>query len=169
MKKILFAILMGAATVSFVACSNGAYDANPSTNNSGSGNPLLTGGNNGGNGGVSILTSGSWKITAYTLTSGAGTTDLLALIDACERDDIFTFKTDNTIIRDEGASKCSASDPQTKNDGTWSINGSKFTGSGSAGSQTWDIKKLDNTTFEISATNILNGQTATATQTYTRP
>lgn len=41
-------------------------------------------------------------------------------MEACEKDNIFTFKTDNTIVYDEGATKCDAGDDQTNN-GTWSF------------------------------------------------
>ena len=35
------------------------------------------------------------------------------LITACEKDDIYTFKSDSTGIIDEGVTKCDAADPQT--------------------------------------------------------
>lgn len=165
MKKLLFAGLVCFASVGFVACSNGDYDADPNANNSNVTNPL----NNGGNTNTSTLTAGSWKIAEYTLTTSAGTEDLLALVDSCEKDDIFTFQADKTILRDEGATKCSPDDPQTKTDGTWDITSNKFTGSGDDGSQTWDIITLDNSTFKLSATKTLSGESATATKVYSRP
>ncbi len=167
MKKIIFAGLVGFASISFFACSNGDYDANPNTNNSNVGNPLLN--NGGGNNNTTALTTGTWKITEYTLTTSSGSSDLLGLVDDCEKDDLYTFQTDKTILRDEGATKCSPDNPQTKTDGTWDINGDKFTGTNDEGSQTWDIVTLDNSTFKITATKTLNGENATATQVYSRP
>jgi hypothetical protein len=43
------------------------------------------------------------------------------LIRACEKDDIYTFKSDSTGVIDEGAAKCNSSDPQTV-PFKWSIN-----------------------------------------------
>lgn len=163
MKNILIAGF-AALSMGFAACNNGAYDANPSTNNSGTSNPLNNG--SGGSSNSALLTSGKWKGVAYTLTTSSGTTDMFAIVPDCEKNDIFTFNADNTITRDEGATKCSDSDPQSKNDGTWSINGTKFSSTGDGNSLTWDILTLDNSTFKISVT-LSNG--STATQTYGRP
>lgn len=164
MKKILLAGLATAFSLSFSACNNGNYDANPNVNNSNVLNPL-----NNSNAGILYLTSGTWKIDSYVMVNGTDTTDLLALVSDCEKDDIFTFNADNTITKDEGATKCSTSDPQTSSDGTWSINGNNYTGTGSNGSLTWNIVILDNYTFEISADQTINGVVYTAIETYKRP
>lgn len=71
MKKILLAGLVCFASVGFVACSNGDYDANPNTNNGNVTNPLNNngGGNNGGgnNGGNSSFNwSGTDPLSAKT-------------------------------------------------------------------------------------------------------
>ncbi|HTN45397.1 MAG TPA: lipocalin family protein [Flavipsychrobacter sp.] len=163
MKNILIAGFAAALSMGFAACNNGAYDANPSTNNSGTSNPLNNG--SGGSNNSALLTSGKWKISEMTLTTSSGTTDMLALVQDCEKDDIFTFNTDNTATRDEGATKCSPGDAQTRSEGTWSINGAKFSATNGANSFTWDIITLDNSTFKISST--ING--STSSQTYVRP
>ena len=68
-----------------------------------------------------ILTAGTgqWKMSAYTLTppydlDGDGTpdTDAYATFDPCEKDNYFVFKKDGVLETNEGASKCSPSDPQ---------------------------------------------------------
>lgn len=43
------------------------------------------------------------------------------LFDACYLDNCINFKSDGTFIIDEGASKCKPTDPQTNNQGTWSL------------------------------------------------
>lgn len=68
-----------------------------------------------------LLTSGQWRMTAYTLTppmdlngDSAVDSDGLAAMDACERDDLFIFQKGGTLTLDEGPTKCNPSDPQTE-------------------------------------------------------
>ena len=67
-----------------------------------------------------LLTNGGWHVTAYTVNpaidfDGDGTeeTDVYAVMDQCIKDDHTTFFTGGTAELDEGATKCSFSDPQT--------------------------------------------------------
>lgn len=69
------------------------------------------------------LTGKNFKITAMTVNPGInvmGTTitDLYAQMDACTKDNIFNFKTNNTYTEDEGPTKCDPADPQTLS-GAW--------------------------------------------------
>lgn len=63
-----------------------------------------------------LLTQSSWKYQIAGLDSDFnGTVDLEDPdLKDCDKDDITTFKTDNTGIFDEGATKCDPDDPQTK-------------------------------------------------------
>ncbi len=68
----------------------------------------------------------NWRVVALTVNPGItiGTvtvTDYLAQIPSCSKDDFSTFNTNGTYTDDEGASKCSPSDPQTTS-GTWKFN-----------------------------------------------
>lgn len=67
-----------------------------------------------------LLTAGAWKIKANYGIVGSTKTDLMLTMEACEKDNTFTFKTDNTVVYDEGATKCDDDDAQTDN-GTWSF------------------------------------------------
>ncbi len=73
------------------------------------------------------LTAGNWKVTGMTINPGIEVlgvvlTDIYALgIEDCTKDDLITFNTDGTLTEDEGASKCNPDDPQTTNDGTWTL------------------------------------------------
>ena len=67
-----------------------------------------------------LLTNGSWHVTAYTVDpaidfDGDGTeeTNVYAVMDECITDDRTTFFANGTGELDEGATKCSANDPQT--------------------------------------------------------
>lgn len=73
------------------------------------------------------LTAGNWLTTAITITPGVDIgngvllTDLFSTLDACEKDDLLIFNSDGTVTADEGVLKCDPNDPQSVNDGTWSI------------------------------------------------
>jgi hypothetical protein len=75
-----------------------------------------------------LLTSGQWRLTAYTLSppvdfdgDGSPDSDALALFEPYNRDDLFRFKADGTLEIDEGPTKALASDPQIKNTTTWAF------------------------------------------------
>ncbi|MFT3705462.1 MAG: DUF5004 domain-containing protein [Agriterribacter sp.] len=67
-----------------------------------------------------LLTAAAWKIKANYSIVGSTRTDLMPTMEACEKDNTYTFKTDNTVIFDEGATKCDDDDDQTDT-GTWSL------------------------------------------------
>jgi len=71
----------------------------------------------------SELILGTWNITAATIDPPSFTTgsDLYATYDDCDKDDLLTFESGDVVKRDEGATKCSASDPQTIS-GTYAFN-----------------------------------------------
>ena len=74
-----------------------------------------------------LLTAKSWRISAETSSTaitGSPTPivqDEYANMKACERDDFTKFNTDKSATFDEGATKCSTTDPQTQT-GSWSLN-----------------------------------------------
>lgn len=76
-----------------------------------------------------LLTAKSWRISAQSssysspsINNGAAiTTDEYAAMASCERDNLFKFSANQTLVFDEGATKCDSSDPQTQN-GTWYFN-----------------------------------------------
>lgn len=69
-----------------------------------------------------LLTQSSWKQTnSETLIGGSWVSDW-STVDACDKDDLTTFKTDKTYQLTEGASKCDPTDPDLIDTGTWSFN-----------------------------------------------
>ncbi|MGB0391683.1 MAG: lipocalin family protein [Salibacteraceae bacterium] len=83
---------------------------------------------NGGSDGTSVskaglLTSSGWVTTSIeaTFPDPIGTMDVFATFDDCEKDDIMIFKSDKSIVADEGATKCDPNDPQTESAGTWEL------------------------------------------------
>ena len=65
---------------------------------------------------VTLITQTTWRYdTSGVDLNKDGIVDVGndTLITPCEKDDIYTFKSDSTGIIDEGATKCNAADPQT--------------------------------------------------------
>lgn len=58
-----------------------------------------------------ILTTGSWRLTAYTANTMTGTTDVYASYRDCEKDNVYHFNKNGTLDIDEGAATCSVYDP----------------------------------------------------------
>ena len=125
--------------------------------------------------GAGILTSGSWRITSsisaleWPAPVGTQSSDLFALLDACEQDNLYIFSSNGTATADEGPTKCNASDPQTKAAGSWSLsnNDKSFSMSGSGFSIPADVLTLNNSTFTIQYVTNINGIKATTTTSYT--
>jgi len=74
--------------------------------------------NGGGNDGAreQALTTGSWKLSAYTTDydkDGTYEENTFAILADCEKDNIYTFQAGSNLIKDEGLTKCISSNPQT--------------------------------------------------------
>lgn len=119
----------------------------------------------------SELMLGSWGLTAQTISpgfdfgNGIVVTDVFAILEACDKDDITIFKTNSEGEFNEGPSKC---DPQydqvtpfiwtlRSNNTILSIDGEDF-----------NIIQLDNTTLKITYTLVDSGVTYTQTITFTK-
>jgi hypothetical protein len=110
----------------------------------------------------------NWLLIADSTVSSAGTVENnYDLLPGCEKDDLVQFKSNKTLVMDEGATKCNASDPQTMTIGTWALNESSkvltFT----------SVEKIDFKIHTLNATNLVlisvetvNGVTFTETATF---
>ena len=126
------------------------------------------------------LLIGNWGITADTwspaydlLGNGQKITDAYALMEACEKDNIFIFKASNVGELNEGNTKCDPADPQSvpfsyllKTNNT-QLNIS-ITDQGITIGLDFDIVQLDATTLKLKTTTVENGVTYTNTQTFVR-
>ena len=63
-----------------------------------------------------LITQSTWKFSTATV----GGADASGYLQACQKDNIYTFIAAGTGTADEGASKCNGSDPQT-NPFTWNF------------------------------------------------
>ena len=115
------------------------------------------------------LTDGQWKVTASTgtfdLIGTQQTVDIYALLDACEKDNLAQFKSDGTLVADEGATKCDPSDPQQEN-GTWQFNTdeTRLVVAGADYSFDAEILELTNSKLRVKYVTNFNG-TSTTTET----
>lgn len=71
-----------------------------------------------------LLTQSPWIISSTEEKNATGSwivNSSWTSAPACEKDDITIFRTDNTYETNEGATKCSPSDPQVYETGKWSF------------------------------------------------
>ncbi len=69
-----------------------------------------------------IISAPTSSFSSSSINNGAVVvTDEYASSAACERDNFLKFSTNKTLVADEGATKCSTTDPQTQS-GTWDFN-----------------------------------------------
>ncbi len=104
-----------------------------------------------------LLTQKEWFVSKYEEKTNTGSwVDDFPTWDACSKDDKYIFKTNNTLEINEGATKCSPTDPQIIETIAWAFtdNETKITINGSA-----LIELLDENTFIISTTETFNGIT----------
>lgn len=118
----------------------------------------------------------NWKLTAYTSNPGydmgsGPMTNLIGYIPPCELNDITVYTTSNTYTIDEGATKCSAGNPQTKESGTWAFNSGEttLTRTPSVGvAKEYPIVTLNETTLSLTESLTTGGTTYVFTKTYTK-
>ena len=106
MKKITLLLLL-ATLIGFGACKKDNNTATPKSKKD-------------------LLTARVWKQTARTITpaievDGKLENDLFAHDDDCDKDDLYRYKSDNSFSFEEGAIKCSPTDPDIYDTGTWTF------------------------------------------------
>jgi hypothetical protein len=114
------------------------------------------------------LLARSWKQTDLlaALPGGTPTSVFNTVLTACQRDNIWTFKSDGTYIVSEGASKCNAGDPDTATSGTWQLieNDTKIIIDDIKElPQTLTISELTSSSLKITGTQIIQGNTVNGT------
>ena len=63
---------------------------------------------------IDILTTGTWRLTAYKFYTVTGDYDAYSSYPDCRKDDYYRFNTDGTEEINEGPSKCNSTDPQSQ-------------------------------------------------------
>ncbi|MFM9028652.1 MAG: lipocalin family protein [Bacteroidota bacterium] len=113
-----------------------------------------------------LLTAHSWKLTGLTVNG----TDQFASVDACEKDNLYTFQSNGTGTLDEGASKCDPADPQTTNL-TWAFasNETILTLNDGSGALDLTLATLTSDQLRLSITDTSLGIPLTVVQTFGKP
>ncbi|MGG9962448.1 lipocalin family protein [Ferruginibacter sp. SUN106] len=87
--------------------------------------------------------SGAYKLTAlqYKRDAAAPVVNYLDFMDACEKDDIVTLKSNGTYHYNDAGTVCT---PNGSNDGTWSVNGNTINSDGTVNGtiSSYDCKTL---------------------------
>jgi hypothetical protein len=173
MKKVLFAACC--ATLLFTACKKENND--PDNNGNNNGNNNNNNNNNNNSVGFTTLTTGVWKMVSSTSVIeypdpiGPQDVDLFTTMQNCTKDNLYTFKTDQTMLLDEGATKCNASDPQQKNVGNWQLtnNDTKLSMTDATGMNiVADVLTLSNSALKVKYVTNYAGVTSTTTTAYTK-
>jgi hypothetical protein len=112
-----------------------------------------------------LLTTPKWKISTGTVSLGTTSLPINVVLGTCYNDDTFKFNTDKTVVDDAGATKCDATDPQTRT-GSWSFANSdqtqmQLTVPGTPLNGTFDIKELTSNSLRLTGT--LSGATVDVT------
>jgi Lipocalin-like domain len=117
------------------------------------------------------LLSRDWQQTDLiaSIAGSAPTSVFTTVMDACVRDNIWQFKADGTYSVSEGASKCNAADPDIATTGTWQLidNDSKLViDDVNELPQTFTITELTSASLKITGTEIIQGNSVTATAVF---
>jgi hypothetical protein len=106
MKKYVFALL----SIGFIIWGCNKDDDDDNNDNSGDKEK------------IQLITSATWKYdTAAIADNNGNPVSALpsGIINACDKDNTITFKSDSTGVLNEGTTKCNSNDPQTTNFKWW--------------------------------------------------
>jgi hypothetical protein len=102
--------------------------------------------------------AGNYKITSITV---AGQDIFTQSVPVCEQDDIYNIKADNTYDVEDAGMPCN---PTSATTGVWTLSGKQM----ALGPQLFTIVSLTTKVLEVTTTEVVSGQSVTATITFTR-
>lgn len=115
-----------------------------------------------------LLTASKWVVQSITVNPaidfGFGpTTDLWSTAPGCSRDNFFTYQVTGDRVMDEGATKCTSTNPQTKTT-KWKFldNETRI----ADGGDTATVVTLSSTQFVFTTKSVFQGVNYTYTTTY---
>lgn len=119
---------------------------------------------------VDVLTAKPWLVDNVALSTSGIPIPSGQIVTACQTDNTYKFNTDNTLLVDEGAAKCNASDPQIAH-GTWAFANSDQTKitikmPNTVFNGDFDIKSLSPSSMHLNTTQPLNGISLTIDATF---
>ena len=103
---------------------------------------------------TTYLTQSTWKVQSVGVDvnkDGTSDADASGYLQACQLDNVYTFKSDGNGTIDEGATKCNSTDPQTSSF-TWTLKNNDTILSGNFGLTNGDatIITMDDNNFVFS-------------------
>ncbi|GAB2527831.1 lipocalin-like domain-containing protein [Rufibacter soli] len=104
-----------------------------------------------------LLTSKSWKLTAFTATQGSVSYDIYGDLEPCDQDDLWKFADNGTYELNEGASKCDPSSNQVYETGTWTLDNGTLTLTSSGSSDTYKLVEISSNTLKLTIDQVLSG------------
>ncbi|MBD2767198.1 hypothetical protein IC235_04750 [Hymenobacter sp. BT664] len=114
-----------------------------------------------------LLTTKNWRVSAVSFVAGTTTTDVYALLPACEKDDFVKFNTNKSLLFDKGPLRCDPSSPQTTT-GSWdlTVNDTKLTTreSPTASGKLFDVVDISESTLTLSRPTTFRGVAGTETR-----
>ena len=116
-----------------------------------------------------LISAKSWKLTAVTVKkNNDAPVDEFLDYDACEKDDLYTYRANNTYEANEGATKCNPSANQIRATGTWAFTTNETKLSTTVGTfvNIYDLVELTATTLKVRETSV-DGATYISDYTYT--
>ena len=119
---------------------------------------------------VDLLTAKPWQVSTVALSDSGNPIPISQFITACQLDNTYKFNTDNTLLVDEGATKCNSSDPQNPT-GTWAFANSDKTKvsivmPGSVFNGDFTIKAISASSMQLTTTQQLNNIPLTIEATF---
>jgi len=129
-----------------------------------------------------LLTSGNWKLTAWTsdppvsFTGGAPATDQYAQLKSTDKDDLYIFTSDGKLVRDEGPTKENGAN-QIVATGTWTLSTTgevisttlTYTSNNATVNTEFTIKEISGSKLVASFTVAGAGTNFVQTQTFVHP
>lgn len=118
------------------------------------------------------LSGKDWKMTALTVDppinfGGTMISNVYSQIPACQQDDLTIFNSSGTVTFDEGASKCSSSDPQsTQGTWTWNTDETVLSITDSGNTESYTIVSLSSSEMVATFTDNSTGVVETYTVTF---
>jgi hypothetical protein len=101
-----------------------------------------------------VSLSGTYKLTAATVTIAGTTTDEYAAREACEKDDLYILAADGSLTYQDAGTACN---PSGSYSSTWSVSGNTITIDG----ETFTIESFDCDNLKVTASGL--GYSAKAT------
>ncbi len=113
-----------------------------------------------------LLSGATWRLTGVSVSQLGVTIDLFQQLSSCDKDNLTLYKTGGAFEVNEGATKCSSTDPQIVESGTWALttNETKLSTTSGGFTDVYDILELTATTLKVKQTD----QSGTTTITYSK-